>query len=140
MDSRVFATVLGIAFLIAGASGFFPSPIPPDAPPLTVHQYHGLALGLFPVNILHNIVHLLFGFLGLAAAAGVFMSARAYARLVAVAYGVLVVLGLLPATQTTFGLIPIWGNDVWLHAAIAIAAAIFAFKPATTPVPGVVRR
>jgi hypothetical protein len=133
MNSRSFAIVLGIAFLLAGAAGFFPSPLPPDAPPVTVHQFHGLALGLFPVNILHNIVHLLFGLLGLAAAAGTILSARAYARLVAVSYALLVLLGLLPATQTTFGLIPIWGNDVWLHAALAIPAAYFGFSREAAP-------
>src|SRR5689334_10460515 len=107
MNARTFATVLGVAFLLAGISGFFPAPPPADAPPLTVDQYHGLALGLFPVNILHNAVHLLFGLLGLAAGRGMGLGARGFAQLVAVAYGLLVVLGLLPATHTTFGLIPI---------------------------------
>lgn len=133
MNVRMFASVYGIAFLLAGVAGFFPSPIPPDAPPVTVHQFHGLALGLFPVNILHNIVHLLFGLLGLAAAGGTILSARAYARVVAVSYALLVLLGLLPATQTTFGLIPIWGNDVWLHAALAIPAAYFGFSREAAP-------
>ena len=51
----------------------------------------------------------------------------AYARTVAVIYGVLTVLGLIPATSTTFGLVPIYGNDVWLHAGLAIVAAYFGF-------------
>ena len=127
MNSSSFATVLGVAFLLAGVAGFFPSPVPPGAPPLTMEHGHGLALGLFPVNTLHNVVHLLFGVIGLAAARGVGMSPRGYAQFVAVAYGLLVVLGLLPATQTTFGLIPIYGNDVWLHGAIAVLAAYVGF-------------
>jgi hypothetical protein len=101
------------------------------APPLTVEHGHGLALGLFPVNILHNVVHLLFGVLGLIAgrsAAG----ALGFAKFVAVAYGLLTVLGLVPATQTTFGLIPIYGNDVWLHGAIAAASAYFGFGSRST--------
>jgi len=126
------ALVFGIVFVLAGLSGFFAAPPPPDAPPLTVEQGHGLALGLFPVNTLHNVVHLLFGVLGIAASRGALVSARGYFRLVAVAYALLVVLGLLPATQTTFGLIPIWGNDVWLHALLAAGAAYFGFvAPAT---------
>jgi hypothetical protein len=48
-----------------------------------------------------------------------------YFRAVAVIYGLLTVLGLLPATNTTFGLIPIYGNDVWLHAVLALVAAYF---------------
>lgn len=127
MNASTFASLLGVAFLLAGIAGFFPSPPPPDALPLTVEQHHGLALGLFPVNILHNVVHLLFGVLGLAAGRGAGIGARGFARLVAVAYGLLTVLGLLPATQTTFGLIPIYGNDVWLHGAIALASAIVGF-------------
>ena len=133
MNASMFATLLGVAFLVAGAAGFVPSPVPADAPPLTVEQGHGLALGLFPVNILHNIVHLVFGILGLAAARGMIMSARSYAQLIAVAYGLLTVLGLVPATQTTFGLIPIWGHDVWLHGVIAIAAAVVGFGGAAEP-------
>ena len=127
MNTRTFATVLGAAFILAGVAGFFPSPIPADAPPLHLDHGYGLALGLLPVNTLHNIVHLLFGVLGLAAGRGLIMSATAYAKMVAMAYALLVVLGLLPATSTTFGLIPIYGNDVWLHAAIAVVAGVFGF-------------
>jgi hypothetical protein len=52
------------------------------------------------------------------------MSARAFFQMLAVAYALL---GIIPATQTTFGLIPIYGNDVWLHALIAVAAGVIGF-------------
>lgn len=121
------ATVFGVVFLLAGVAGFFPAPPPPDALPLVVNHGHGLALGLLPINTLHNAVHLLFGVLGLLAARGMVLAARAYFRLVAVIYGLLTVLGVVPATQTTFGLVPIYGNDVWLHAIIAVAAGFIGF-------------
>jgi hypothetical protein len=133
MNIGPLALVFGVVFLLAGVAGFFPSPVPPGAPPLVIEHGHGLALGLFPVNTLHNVVHLLFGVLGIAAARGALLSARGYFQLVAAAYGLLVVLGLLPATQTTFGLIPIWGNDVWLHAVLAAAAAYFGFIASSVP-------
>ena len=134
MSTATAAMAFGIVFILAGISGFFAAPPPPDAPSLTVEHGHGLALGMFPVNTLHNVVHLLFGVLGLAAGRGAIMSAGGYFQLVAVSYGLLVVLGLLPATQTTFGLIPIWGADVWLHAALALLAAYFGFMaPAAVP-------
>jgi hypothetical protein len=61
------------------------------------------------------------------------IGARAYFQFVAVMYGLLTVLGLIPATQTTFGLVPIHGNDVWLHAIIVVAAAVVGFAmPART--------
>jgi hypothetical protein len=127
MSTGTMAMVFGVVFLLAGLSGFVPSPPPPGAPPLAVEHGHGLALGLFPVNTLHNLVHLLFGALGIAAAMGALMSARSYFQLVAVSYALLTVMGLIPATQTTFGLVPIWGHDVWLHGALAAGAAYFGY-------------
>ena len=132
MNLSTAAMVFGIVFALAGIAGFFATPPPPGSPPLVVEHGHGLALGLFPVNTLHNLVHLLFGVLGLAASRGAIMSARAYLQVVAVAYALLVLLGLIPATQTTFGLIPIWGADVWLHALLAAVAGYLGFA---VPVP-----
>lgn len=137
MRTRTFALVLGIVFLLAGASGFVPGmlhPVPAGAPPLAVPMGYGLVLGLLPVNVLHNLVHVLFGILGIVAYGGLF-APRVYAQIVAVAYGLLVILGLLPATNTLFGLIPIYGNDVWLHLVLGVAAAYFGFmNPAGAPV------
>ena len=67
MNTRTAALVVGVAFAVVGIVGFVPSPPLPDAPPLTVEHGHGMALGIFPVNTLHNIVHLIFAVLGLAA-------------------------------------------------------------------------
>jgi Domain of unknown function (DUF4383) len=59
-----------------------------------------------------------------------FAAARIYARAVAVVYGILTVMGLIPVLDTTFGLIPLYGHDVWLHALLAIVAAYFGWAPA----------
>ena len=127
MNTATMAMVFGVVFALIGGLGFFPSPPVPAAPPLTVEHGHGMALGLFPINTLHNVAHLIFGVLGIAAWRGVLLSARGYFQIVAVAYALLVILGLIPATQTTFGLMPLWGNNVWLHGLIAAAAAYFGF-------------
>ena len=126
MNPATAALVFGVVFVLAGLSGFVPSPPPADAPPLVVEHGHGLALGLFPINTLHNIVHLLFGVLGIAAGLGALLTTRSYFLLVAVSYGLLTLMGLIPMTRTTFGLVPIWGNDIWLHALLAGGAAYFA--------------
>ena len=127
MTLTSFARIFGIVFLLAGLSGFVPGISPPhNHPGLNVNAGSALAMGLFPVNVLHNIVHLLFGVWGLIAARSM-GAARLYARAVAVIYGALTVMGLIPLTNTTFGLVPIYGNDVWLHALLAAVAAYFGF-------------
>jgi hypothetical protein len=85
---------------------------------------HVMLLGMFPVNTLHNIVHILFGLWGLAASRAVGGSVM-YFRGVAIIYALLTVMGLVPSLDDAFGLVPLYGNDVWLHAALAIVAAYF---------------
>lgn len=126
MNSKSFALVLGLGFVVAGIAGFFPTPAVPP-PDLTQTHGFGHALGILPVNTLHNVVHLLSGLIGIAVSRGAIMGPKSYAQMVAIVYGLLVVLGLLPQTNTTFGLIPIYGADVWLHAVIAAASAYFGF-------------
>ena len=128
MNTKTFALLFGIVFLAVGALGFVPSMVHAPAGGahnVTMTQGYGDLLGLFPVNLLHNIVHLLFGLWGVLASRGSLGGAKSYAKGVAIIYALLTVLGLVAATNTTFGLIPIYGNDVWLHAVLALVAAYF---------------
>jgi hypothetical protein len=129
MSRRTFARVFGVVFLLVGIAGFVPGITPPHShPDVTVDAYLGLELGLFPVNLLHNLVHIAFGIWGLVAGSSYAMS-RIYFRSVAIIYALLAVMGLITAANlhTTFGLIPLYGNDVWLHAILAAASAYFGF-------------
>jgi hypothetical protein len=74
-------------------------------------------LGLFPVNLLHNLVHILFGVWGLAAARS-FSGAVAFCKLGGMIYLALAVIGIV--APTSFGLIPIGGNDVFLHTVFGV--------------------
>ena len=129
MNVRYFAMVAGVIYLLVGALGFFPGvkTMPHHADPaLTVGTGYGYLLGLFPVNILHNFVHIAIGIWGMAAYTS-FSASRFFARGLAVIYGLLAVMGLFPVLNTTFGLVPIFGHDVWLHAVTALVAAYFGF-------------
>lgn len=126
---RKFAFVFGIVFLLVGAAGFIPGVTTPHThPDVAVTSGLGLLMGLFPVNVLHNAAHLLFGVWGLMAAKSD-SAARTYGKAVAIAYALLTVMGLIPAANlhTTFGLVPLYGHDVWLHAALAAVGAYFGF-------------
>lgn len=125
MTTRNFALIFGIAFLLIGIGGFLMAPATPGPDPdLKMTHGFGHALGLFPVNTIHNVIHILFGLWGLAASRSL-GGAVTYARGVAIVYALLTMLGLIDATNTTFGFVPIYGNDVWLHALLALVAAYF---------------
>lgn len=127
MAIRYFALAFGIVFLLIGIAGFVPGfvtgPQPATDAPADA-EMAGNLFGLFPVNPLHNIVHIVFGIWGIVAYRSL-SGARLYARVVAVVYAILAVMGLIPMLQTLFGLVPLYGHDVWLHALLAVIAAYF---------------
>ena len=126
---RSFALVFGIVFLLVGAAGFIPGLTQPHThPDMRITAGLGLVLGLFPVNVLHNAAHLLFGVWGLFASRSD-LSARTYGRVVAIAYAVLAVMGLFSAMRlyTAFGFVPLYGHDIWLHVLLAAGGVYFGF-------------
>ncbi|WP_413161473.1 DUF4383 domain-containing protein [Capilliphycus salinus ALCB114379] len=140
MPERYCALSIGIVFLLLGIAGFIPglvtmpdpTNIPADLYPATEGLYtrgFGYLFGLFPINTVHNAVHIVVGALGIVSYIGS-GSARLFNRDFAVAYILIAVMGLLPFTRTTFGLMPIFGNNVWFNAATGLVAAYFGFvKP-----------
>ena len=42
-------------------------------------------------------------------------------------YAALAVMGFIPGLNTLFGLMPMYGNDIWLHALLAIVAGYVGF-------------
>jgi uncharacterized protein DUF4383 len=128
MATRYFALVYGIVFLLVGIAGFIPglkTPLDMDVH-LFIDGTSGRLLGLFPINSLHNLVHLAFGVWGIVAYR-TFLASRVYGRSVAIIYAVLTIMGLIPILKTVFGLVPLYSHDVWLHALLAIVAAYFGF-------------
>lgn len=130
MTSRNFALVTGLAYTLVGLLGFLPGVLtspPAGAPPVRVDAGYGYLLGLFPVNLLHTLVHLALGVWGLLVARNGAAS-RNYAASLAVIFGLLTVMGIVPGLNTVFGLIPLFGHDIWLHGLTAVAAAYFGFR------------
>ena len=124
------ALVFGVAFLLFGILGLFVhNGMGMDAD----NETTGRLLGLFPVNLLHNIVHLAFGVWGLVASRS-WGASRSYGRIGAIIYAVLVVMAFVD--PTTFGLVPIGSHDIWLHAVLAAGLAYIGFAGRD---PGVAR-
>jgi len=111
------AWIFGAVFVVVGVLGFVPA-LTPD----------GYLLGIFEVDPLHNVIHLLSGILALGAAwAGSY--ARLYFQVFGVVYAVVTVVGFLQG-DTVLGLITVNTADHLLHLVIAAAAlyAGFAMK------------
>lgn len=95
--NRTVAAVLGVVYLAAGVAGFIS-----DSP----------LFSIFPVNTLHNIVHLVFG---AALLYGVMNTAMA-TNINRTIGAILVVLGILGFVSADgFGIVPLGGADIWLH-------------------------
>jgi len=104
--AKTIALVFGILYTVVGIVGFIP------ALGGTFGVGSSALLGLFPINAVHNVVHLVIGIPGLRSA-GNEASAGSYLR----GFGVfLVIVGILGIFwQNPFGILPIGGKDVWLH-------------------------
>jgi hypothetical protein len=110
------ATISGVVFIIASALGLSMG----SMAGMKMGGASVMLLGLFPVNMLHNLVHLAFGVWGVIAGRGERASVT-YALGSGVAYLVLGVLGLF--TDSLLGMVPIGGYDVVLHLFLAVVLA-----------------
>ena len=125
---RRIAMVFGGVFLLVGIVGL----ITPGGMAMGVDM-PGMILGMFPVNLLHNVVHMLVGVWGLVAARS-WAGSKMFFTVGGIVYLVLAICGFF--IPTTFGLIPIGGADIYLHAVLGLIMAGIGFtaKPDAAPV------
>ncbi len=121
--SRAFAAVFGVVYLLIGVLGFIPPLVTGSAPP-DMQSASGNLLGIFPINAIHSIVHLVIG-AALLYGATSRDAAVMVLRVIGVTYLVVGVLGFI--APNTFGLMPIGGNDIWLHLGTAAVLLIVSF-------------
>ncbi|MFJ7289749.1 DUF4383 domain-containing protein [Curtobacterium sp. AB451] len=119
------ALVFGIVFLIVGVAGFIPG-LTMDMGSMSVagHGSMALLLGTFQVSVLHNIVHLLFGIVGLVTARSP-RNARLYLLVGGIVYAVLFVYGLFTAGMADpANFVPLNSADNVLHLILAVAMIV----------------
>jgi hypothetical protein len=116
---RTAALAVGVVFLLVGILGFIPG-ITTNYDDLTFADDTGAELlGIFQVNILHNIVHALFGLVGIWAARA-FDTSRLYLIGGGLVYAVLFLYGLVIDLDSGANFVALNDADNWLHLALAI--------------------
>ncbi len=118
--ARRFATAVGAVFLLVGVLGFVPG-ITQDLDDITFagHESRAELLGIFQVSILHNIVHLLFGIVGLLLARKG-RTAVLYLLAGGVVYLVLALYGALIEHDHDANFVPVNTADDWLHLGLGL--------------------
>jgi hypothetical protein len=131
------ALAVGVVFLIVGVAGFIPG-LTTNYSDLSFagHDSEAMLLGIFQVSILHNIVHLLFGIAGIAAAR-TWSASRGYLIGGGIIYLVLWLYGLFIDKESSANLVPVNSADDWLHLVlglgmIALGAALSRRRVART--------
>ncbi|WIA98732.1 DUF4383 domain-containing protein [Curtobacterium sp. MCBA15_012] len=113
------ALVVGIVFLLVGIAGFVPGLTSGDLAGAG-HGSMAMLLGIFQVSVLHNVVHLLFGVVGLLAANRA-SGSRMYLVIGGIVYFVLWIYGLFTAGHSTgANFVPLNNADNWLHLVLAV--------------------
>ncbi|NII41733.1 ABC-type transport system involved in multi-copper enzyme maturation permease subunit [Curtobacterium flaccumfaciens] len=116
------ALLFGVVFIIVGIAGFIPG-LTMDMGTMSVGGNDSMAklLGIFQVSVLHNIVHLLFGIVGLLAARS-HGFARQYLLVGGIVYAVLFIYGLFTAGMSSAAnFVPLNVADNVLHLVLAVA-------------------
>jgi len=126
MNPRPFAWTAGAILLVIGIAGFVPPLTPAEDDPLRIAAGVGGAqlLGLLPVGPGLSVLHAALGGWGLWAGTRL-GRALSFARMAAMIFALLLILGTFPGTDNIAGLAPLYGNNLLLHGVLAIACALF---------------
>lgn len=110
--AKTIMYVAGVVFIVLGLIGFVNDPI----------------FGIFDVDILHNLVHLISGILALIFASQGESQARSLALILGIVYALLTILGFLVGDGKILGLVATNGGSNWLHLIMAIILLIVGLK------------
>ena len=126
--NRLLATIFGIVYLLVGIAGFFVT-----SGVGFFDTSGGLLLGLFEVNIFHNVAHILIGAALLIAGLVSVRASKTVNTVIGAAYLLLGIVGLF-VVGSAFNILAINGADNVLHfgsAALLLAVGLGAERDTT---------
>ena len=110
------AILFGIVFLLVGILGFVPS--------ITKDE---MLLGIFHVNLAHNIVHLASGAVFLLCGMAGAGPSRTFFQIFGIVYALVAALGFYYGDQAILGIVSNNMPVVWLHVVLAAAMLLLGF-------------
>ena len=116
------AILFGIVFLVVGICGFFPSITTPME-----GMEGGMLLGIFHVNLAHNIVHLASGAVFLLCGLAGAGASRTFFKIFGVVYLLVAILGFMNGDKPLLGMIANNMADVWLHVGLSVVMLFLGF-------------
>jgi NAD/NADP transhydrogenase beta subunit len=127
--AQIWARLIGLTLVAAGAIGFFYSSS------FGSPGHTKAVLGILDVNGFHNVVHIASGLVGLALA-GSYGGARAYAIGLGVVYTAVAIWGfILGDGGAILSIVPVNTEDNVLHAVIAAVSLAVGFGSSAVPAP-----
>jgi hypothetical protein len=120
-QAQMVAGLLGIVFILVGILGFIPG-ITTHYGDMSFagHDSGAKLLGIFQVSVLHNLVHILLGIVGLALARTM-DGAKLYLLGGGVVYLVLWIYGLVIDNSGGANFVPLNSADDWLHLVLGVS-------------------
>ena len=133
MTARTYAAIFGGLFLVIGLLGFVPMlwGRAPGGPGLRINVFHASLFGVFAVNIILNMVHMVIGLWGVMSANNRY-SSLIFARAGSAVLAVLGIAAIIPVNgiRTIGGTMPLSGGyNEWLYLVSAAIGLFFAIRP-----------
>ncbi len=126
--AKTLAMVFGVVFILVGVLGFVENPLVGAA-------------GIFETDMLHNVVHLLFGIILLGVALKAQAKSALWLKILGVVYLLLAIIGfvMVPEGGALLGLVHANAADHYLHivlGVVLVAAGFLAKGNSSMPNPG----
>lgn len=113
---KTIAIIFGVIMLAVGILGFIPQANP-----------NGMLLGLFHVNLIHNLIHVATGIVAILCGLSSEYASRVYFQVFGIVYALVALLGFYYGDRDILGLIANNTADNILHVLIALASIYLGF-------------
>jgi hypothetical protein len=113
---KTWAIIFGLVFLFLGILGFIPHAAP-----------HQMLLGIFNINMAHNLVHIVTGAIALWVGCKDSYASKLFFQIFGVLYLIVAIVGFINVEKPIFGFMANNMANSWLHLVIALIALYLGF-------------